>query len=195
MARQKLAHLRLKRWSFGFECWDLVIEIGITPNRPDCLACAALPAILAAAGLGTAPEAGHGDCDISAKADRRADWLAMSGPVWLALAGCLVNKRQQWRKPGPDSANAACRAIGLSPINAPVDLYRLSLPDDRGRPLHVYGCRGVDRSGGGAAGRSGRKPTALDDNVYELAPEDCVIAMKNGVLGPAVSWVTGVGQH
>ena len=162
--------------AFGLSA-DPVIEIGITPNRPDCLGVRGIARDLAAAGLGTLkPDM---VTDIIAKADRQAD-LAVSGPVCAAFAGCLVSNVSNGESPA--WLQMRLRAIGLNPINALVDITNY-ISYDRGRPLHVYD---ADRLTGQVVARqaeAGESFTALDDNVYELAPEDCVIADENGVLG------------
>ncbi len=155
---------------------DPVIEIAITPNRPDCLGVRGIARDLAAAGLGTLKEdaiasvAAHGACPISLS----------------VAAGCAVFTGRVIRNvkngPSPDWLQARLKAIGLRPINSLVDITNY-ISFDRGRPLHVYDLERVSGSIAARAGQDGEAFIALDDAEYKVTPDDCVIADDAGVLG------------
>jgi phenylalanyl-tRNA synthetase beta chain len=155
---------------------DPVIEIAITPNRPDCLGVRGIARDLAAAGLGTlkedkiTPVATQGDCPIS---------LAVG-------SGCGVFKGRVIRNvkngASPDWLQARLKAIGLRPINTLVDITNY-ISFDRGRPLHVYDLARVTGNMAARAGQDGETFIALDDQEYTVTPEDCVIADEASVLG------------
>ena len=162
---------------------DPMIEIAITPNRPDCLGVRGIARDLAAAGLGTLKA---DPVQPIAAAEAGGITIAVEGGTCPAFAGCLiegVTNRQS-----PDWLQARLKAIGLNPINALVDVTNY-ISYDRGRPLHVYD---ADKLAGGtqAAVRArqakpGESFVALDENTYELDAADCVIADEDGVLGLA----------
>ncbi len=161
---------------------DPVIEIAITPNRPDCLGVRGIARDLAAAGVGKLKDdtlkAAEGVFDnpvaIELKFDKgRADACS-------AFAGQLVKGVKN--APSPDWLQRRLKAIGLRPINALADITNY-ISYDRGRPLHVYD---VDKLKGAIHARTGKKGEeflALDGNSYKVDGEMCVIADDTGVLG------------
>jgi len=161
---------------------DAVIEVAITPNRPDCLGVRGIARDLAAAGLGTLkddtlkPVKGSFASPIPIKLafDKEA---ADACPVF---AGRLIKGVKNG--PSPDWLAARLKAIGLRPINALVDITNY-VAYDRGRPLHVYD---ADRLKGAMRARLGRKGeafAALDGKTYDVDADCCVIADDAAVLG------------
>jgi phenylalanyl-tRNA synthetase beta chain len=158
---------------------DPMIEIAITPNRPDCLGVRGIARDLAAAGLGTL----KADPVSPPKAEKaETPNIAVSGDVCPVFAGALVSGVRN--QASPAWLQQRLRAIGLNPINALVDITNY-ISYDRGRPLHVYD---ADKLTGGLEARqarAGESFVALDEETYELSAEDCVIADEAGVLGLA----------
>ncbi len=156
---------------------DLTIEIAITPNRPDCLGVRGIARDLAAAGLGTLKP----DPVTPIKAVRPAPVdIQVSGGVCLAFAGCVIEGVSN--KPSPDWLQDRLRAIGLTPINALVDITNY-ICVDRGRPLHVYDSDTLTGKVEARQARPGECFKALDEKTYTLTPDDCVIADAKAVLG------------
>ena len=158
---------------------DPMIEIAITPNRPDCLGVRGIARDLAAAGLGTlkadplSPVASNGQASPD---------ISVSGDVCPVFAGVLISGVKN--QPSPEWLQQRLRAIGLKPISALVDITNY-ISYDRGRPLHVYD---ADKLTGGVQARqakAGESFVALDEKTYELSADDCVIADEAGVLGLA----------
>lgn len=114
---------------------DPVIEIAITPNRPDALGVRGIARDLAARGLGTLkardcdPVPGSFPCPISVTID--ADTQEQC-PVFY---GRLI--RGVKNGPSPQWLQDALRAIGLRPISFLVDVTNF-FTYDRNRPLHVF---------------------------------------------------------
>ncbi|HKA64584.1 MAG TPA: phenylalanine--tRNA ligase subunit beta, partial [Methyloceanibacter sp.] len=161
---------------------DAVIEIAITPNRPDCLGVRGVAHDLAAAGLGKLkpdtlkPVKGSFANPIPIKLEFSKD-TASACPVF---AGRVV--RGVKNGPSPEWLQRRLKAIGLRPINALVDITNY-ITYDRGRPLHVYD---ADRLTGAIRVRLGRKGEsfkALDGKTYEVDEDMCVIADDAKVLG------------
>jgi phenylalanyl-tRNA synthetase beta chain len=115
---------------------DPVIDIAITPNRPDCLGIHGVARDLAAAGLGAlkdrsvAPVAGTFPSPVKVSFDF-GDTQPLSPVFALRLVRGVKNG------PSPEWMQQKLRAIGLRPINALVDITNY-LTFDRGRPLHVF---------------------------------------------------------
>jgi phenylalanyl-tRNA synthetase beta chain len=156
---------------------DPVIEIAITPNRPDALGVQGIARDLAARGLGRLkshdilPVPGDFPCPVSVSID--ADTLD-GCPLF---AGRVI--RGVKNGPSPQWLQDLLRAIGLRPISTLVDITNY-FTYDRNRPLHVFD---VARMKGGlrvhrAAG--GERLTALDEKDYTLAPGMMVISDETG---------------
>ncbi len=156
---------------------DPMIEIAITPNRPDCLGVRGIARDLAAAGLGTL----KADTAEPVKADKKsAIAIAVEGDTCPVFAGCLIEGVQN--QASPEWLQTRLRAIGLNPISALVDITNY-ISYDRGRPLHVYDADKISGPITARQAKSGECFVALDEQTYELTEADCVIADEKGVLG------------
>ena len=161
---------------------DAVIEVAITPNRPDCLGVRGIARDLAAAGLGklkkdsVKPIKGSfpNPIPIELEFDRET---ADACPVF---AGRLV--RNVKNGPSPEWLRRWLKAIGLRPINALVDITNY-ISYDRGRPLHVYDGDRLEGAIRARLGRRGESFLALDGMTYEVDGDMCVIADDRAVLG------------
>jgi len=160
---------------------DPVIDISITPNRPDCLGVRGIARDLAARGLG------------KLKPDPLAPVPgAFPSPVPIALkfdgddtpcpvfAGRVV--RGLKNGPSPKWLQDRLKAIGLRPISALVDITNY-LTFDRGRPLHVYDADKLTGTISARLGRAGENLLALDGKTYAVDDSMCVIADDAAVLG------------
>ena len=158
---------------------DPMIEIGITPNRPDCLGVRGIARDLAAAGLGTLKDdpaqAIKGEKDGSTE-------IAVAGDTCPLFAACRIEGVKNTESPA--WLKARLRAIGLKPINALVDITNF-ISYDRGRPLHVYDADKLTGTVSARQAKNGESFVALDEETYELTAADCVIADDKGVLGLA----------
>lgn len=169
---------------------DPVIEIGLTPNRPDCTAIRGIARDLAAAGLGTlrqeqaTPPASEGDCPVAVRLD-------LPGEEHLCPAFALRLVRGVKNGPSPDWMQRRLRAIGLRPINALVDITNY-VTHDRGRPLHVFDAAKVKGDLVVRRARAGEELLALDGKTYTLDAEMVVIADENGA--ESLAGIMG-GEH
>ena len=169
---------------------DPVIEIAITPNRPDALGVRGIARDLAARGLGTmiardvTPVAAAFAADMSVSID---DDTRDGCPLFT---GRLI--RGVKNGPSPEWLQDMLRAIGLRPINFLVDVTNF-FTYDLNRPLHVFD---ADKVAGNlrvhrAAG--GEEIVALDDKTYALQAGQMVISDDNaaesiaGVMGGAAT--------
>jgi len=166
---------------------DPMIEINLTPNRPDATSVHGIARDLAASGLGTlkggavAPIAGEGECPVK---------VSIEAPE-LCPGFALRLVRGVKNGPSPKWMQQRLIAIGLRPINALVDITNY-VTFDHGRPLHVFDASKVAGNLVVRRGREGDKVLALDGREYALTPEMCVIADDNGV--ESIAGVMG-GEH
>src|SRR5579883_807251 len=159
---------------------DPVIEIALTPNRPDALGVAGIARDLAAAGLGrlvTPPVSrvqGQFACPFGVKLD------FVEADQHLAPAFALRLVRGVKNGPSPEWLQKQLTAIGLRPINALVDVTNF-LTFDRARPLHVFDAAKIRGDLVVRRARAGESLAALDGKTYALDSETVVIASDNGV--------------
>src|SRR5262249_20942182 len=161
---------------------DAVIEVAITPNRPDCLGVRGIARDLAAAGLGklkkdwVEPIKGSfpNRTPIELEFDRET---ADACPVF---AGRLV--RNVKNCPSPEWLQRRLKAIGLRPINALVDITNY-ISYDRARPLHVYDADKFEGAIRTRLGPRGEAFLAPRRKSYEVDGDMCVIADDAKVLG------------
>src|SRR5579863_5544763 len=170
---------------------DPVIDVSLTPNRPDATGVAGIARDLAAAGLGRlktpapAAIAGSFDCPTAVKLEFSADDAKLCPAFALRLVRGVANG------PSPEWMQKRLRAIGLRPINALVDITNY-LTFDRGRPLHVFDAAKVAGSLHVRRARASESVLALDGKTYALDESNVVIADDNGV--ESIAGIMG-GEH
>jgi phenylalanyl-tRNA synthetase beta chain len=158
---------------------DPVIEINLTPNRPDCAGIHGIARDLAAADMGKfkdaaiKPVAGAFPCPVSVTLDFGATPSLCRGFALRLVRGVRNG-------PSPEWLQRRLSAIGLRPINALVDITNY-ITYDRGRPLHVFDAAKVEGDLVVRRGRSGESLLALDGKTYALDDSICVIADERGV--------------
>jgi len=158
---------------------DPVIEIAITPNRPDALGVRGIALDLAARGLGTmkpAPEA-----DITG---------TFPSPISVTIApdasekGCELFAGRLIRGltngPSPEWLQTRLRAIGLRPISALVDITNF-FTYDRNRPLHVFDADKVSGNLHVHRTAGGETLMGLDEKEYTFEPGQVVISDDTGI--------------
>jgi len=166
---------------------DAVIEINLTPNRPDATGVHGIARDLAASGLGTLKGgdieaiAGSGHCPVK---------VSIEAPD-LCPGFSLRLVRGVKNGPSPKWLQQRLIAIGLRPISALVDITNY-LTFDRGRPLHVYDLKKVAGNLVVRRARDGETVLALNEREYTLTSDMCVIADKNGA--DSIAGVMG-GEH
>lgn len=162
---------------------DPVIEVKLTPNRPDCTGVRGIARDLAAAGLGKlkpepklAQVEGEFDCPVEIKLELTDETLSAC-PVF---AGRYV--RGVKNGPSPAWMQARLKAVGMRPISALVDVTNY-VSNDRGRPLHVYDADKLKGAIRARLGKAGESFLALDGRTYTVDDTMCVIADESGPLG------------
>jgi len=176
------------RWA-GLD--DPVIDVALTPNRPDATGVAGIARDLAAAGLGVLrtqpPRSVEGAFDCPTKA--RLNFAPQDAHLCPAFALRLV--RGVKNGPSPEWMQKRLRAIGLRPISTLVDITNY-VTFDRGRPLHVFDYAKVEGDLVIRRARAGESVLALDGKTYELDESMVIIADANGV--ESIAGIMG-GEH
>ena len=158
---------------------DPVIEINLTPNRPDCTGVAGIARDLRATSVGTykdkIPKSVKGNFPCPVKVTLEFGKTPSLCPAFsLRLIKAVKNG------PSPDWLQKRLNAIGLRPINALVDITNF-ITFDHGRPLHVFDAAKVLGNLTVRRARNGEKLLALDGKTYTLDEGMCVIADEKGV--------------
>ncbi|AUR06903.1 phenylalanine--tRNA ligase subunit beta [Phaeobacter inhibens] len=156
---------------------DPVIEIAITPNRPDALGVRGIARDLAARGLGTLKpltiEPVEGGYDSPLKVDIAEDTLD-GCPLFT---GRLI--RGVKNGPSPQWLQDRLSAIGLRPISTLVDITNY-FTFDQNRPLHVFDAAKVAGNLRVHRAVGGETLMALDEKDYTLSEGQMVISDDNG---------------
>jgi phenylalanyl-tRNA synthetase beta chain len=158
---------------------DPVIEINLTPNRPDCTGVHGIARDLSAADMGRftdpaiRPVKGEFPCPVTVTLDFGTTPSLCPGFALRLVRG--VNNGAS-----PDWLQRRLTAIGLRPINALVDITNY-VTYDRARPLHVFDAAKVRGNLVVRRGRAGEQLLALDGKTYALDEAMCVIADQEGV--------------
>ena len=157
---------------------DPVIEIGITPNRPDALGVRGIARDLEAAGIGTMKSLGipairsEGACPV--EIDLSADGASAFCPAFgLRLVRGVKNG------PSPKWMQQRLKAIGLRPISALVDITNY-VTFDHGRPLHVFDADKVQGALKVRRATGEEKFIGLDGKTYKPDMDHFVIADDSG---------------
>src|SRR3569623_498082 len=148
-----------------------VIEINLTPNRPDCTSVNGIARDLGATLIGeykdNTPQRVEGKfpCPVP---------VTIDAPVLCPAFGRRLVRGVK-NGPSPEWLQKRLTAIGLRPINALVDITNF-MTYDRARPLHVFDAKKVKGNLVVRRARDGETLLALDGRSYNLDPAICVIA-------------------
>ncbi len=157
-----------------------VIDISITPNRPDCLGIRGIARDLAASGLGHLKK--QPPIKINQKfkqpikvsiINEKNNGCAVFGSVYIKN---VVNKES------PDWLKKRIVSLGLKPISAIVDITNYIM-FDLNRPLHAYDADKINKEIIVRNSKKGETFEALDNKKYLLDNDMCAITDKSGVLG------------
>ena len=158
---------------------DPVIDINLTPNRPDAASVYGIARDLAAAGLGRLKAEpvpavqGAFPCPVAVRLDLAPADEHLCPAFGLRLVRGVKNG------PSPEWMRRRLAAIGLRPINALVDITNF-MTFDRGRPLHVFDAAKVHGALAVRRARAGEQLTGLNGKNYALDDSMVVIADQQG---------------
>ncbi|OOY24307.1 phenylalanine--tRNA ligase subunit beta [Thioclava sediminum] len=161
------------------EAVDPVIEIAITPNRPDALGVRGIARDLAARGLGKLKPL-----------DVPKVEAAFEAPISVTIDPALKDKgcplfagrviRGVKNGPSPEWLQKRLKAIGLRPISTLVDITNY-FTYDLNRPLHVFDMKKVAGNLVIKPAEGGEEFLALDEKTYTVRAGDMVICDDKGV--------------
>ncbi len=153
-----------------------VIDVAITPNRPDCMGVYGIARDLAAAGIGTFKPidvpaiAGEGPCPVEIRVDDAQGCPAFFGRVVRGVSNGA----------SPDWMQRRLKAAGQRPISAIVDITNY-LMLAFGRPAHAYDLAKLNGPVVARRAQDGETIEALNEKTYTLDETMTVIADDNGV--------------
>ena len=175
---------------------DPVIEVAVTPNRPDCMGVRGIARDLAAAGLGKLKPLAEA-CRVDTHPvegsnpppEIRTDDPA-GCPAFYAqgVAGVVNGESPPWMR-------RYLTAIGQKPISALVDITNF-VSVDLGRPLHVYDRAHLTGPLVARRARAGETVAALNGRTYTLTEgmtviaDDAAVHDIGGIMGGAESGVS-----
>ncbi|RYC09819.1 phenylalanine--tRNA ligase subunit beta [Ciceribacter ferrooxidans] len=156
---------------------DPVVEINLTPNRPDCTSIFGIARDLAASGLGKLklPKAP----DFKVEGDTPVEVKIVLDDERLCPGFAYRLVRGVKNGPSPKWMQQRLLAIGLRPISALVDVTNY-MTFDQGRPMHVFDADKVKGDLVVRRAREGEEILALDTRTYKLNPTNVIIADDNG---------------
>ena len=154
---------------------DPIIEINITPNRPDCLSVRGIARDLAAAGIGNLKKLEikkiKGTFNSPIKWQRKFN--KDEEKLCSGVSGRFFKNVKNVES--PDWLKKNLLAIGLRPISALVDITNY-ITFDVGRPLHVYDADKLEGNLSMRLATDGEKCKTLDEKEYILSSDMVVIA-------------------
>ncbi|AIC25454.1 phenylalanyl-tRNA synthetase subunit beta [Rhizobium etli bv. mimosae str. IE4771] len=168
---------------------DPVIEINLTPNRPDCTSIHGIARDLAASGLGTLKTRTAPSFSVEGETPIKLT-LDLDDPK-LCPGFSLRLVRGVRNGPSPRWMQQRLTAIGLRPINALVDITNY-MTFDQGRPMHVFDAAKVTGNLTVRRAREGETVLALDQREYKLGPNNVVISDEDGI--ESIGGIMG-GEH
>ncbi|MGE9269879.1 MAG: phenylalanine--tRNA ligase subunit beta, partial [Verrucomicrobiales bacterium] len=169
---------------------DVLLEVEVTPNRPDLLSHYGM-----ARELATLLEAPLSDLQIPPRNEYSPEGIRLEAPeacpfyTAVQISGVTV-------KPSPSWLKARLEAIGLRPINNVVDITNFVL-HELGQPLHAFDAAKITGDLVIRTAKEGEVFKALDEESYPLEAGDCVISDSShsalalaGIMGGLDSGVT-----
>ena len=159
---------------------EKIIDLSITPNRPDCLGIRGIARDLAAAGMGRLLDLKKNKINQKKNQNIKISISKEKNQGCLAFGSCLITgiKNQE----SPKWLKDKIYSLGLKPISAVVDITNYVM-FDLNRPLHAYDADKIDGEIIVRNSKKGESFIALDDKKYTLQKDMCVIADNSGVLG------------
>ena len=157
-----------------------VIELSITPNRPDCLGVRGIARDLYASGYGDLKEIKKIKFTKKTKHNLKVKIEKNSNQACSIFGSCLI--KNITNKESPSWLKERILALGLRPISAVVDITNYVM-FDLNRPLHAYDLDKIKNSIKVRNSIKGETLKTLDNKTYTLKENMCVISDDQGALG------------
>jgi phenylalanyl-tRNA synthetase beta chain len=157
-----------------------LIDLSITPNRPDCLGVKGIARDLASTGFGKFIE--RKEKKIKSKLNQKIKIKINKekNQGCISFGSCLITNIKNCES--PQWLKDKLISIGQKPISAVVDITNYVMLD-LNRPLHAYDADKIDKGIIVRNSKKGERFTALDNKDYTLEENMCVISDNSGVLG------------
>ncbi len=159
---------------------EKVIDLSITPNRPDCLGLRGIARDLAAAGAGKLIKISKNNIKKHGTQKIKVSISKDKNQGCTVFGSCLIEGVTN--KESPQWLKEKIVSIGQKPISAIVDITNYVMLD-LNRPLHAYDADKIDKEIIVRNSKKGETFEALDNKEYKLDDDMCVISDKSGVLG------------
>jgi len=159
---------------------EKIMDIAITPNRPDCLGVRGIARDLASSGLGQLKKQSPIKINQKFKQPIKVS-IGKEKDQGCAIFGSVYIKNVQ-NKESPDWLKKKIISLGLKPVSAIVDATNYVM-FDLNRPLHAYDADKINKEIIVRNSKKGESFQALDNKKYTLQNNMCAIADKSGVLG------------
>ncbi len=159
---------------------EKVIDLSITPNRPDCLGVRGIARDLSAAGAGKLKI--NKKSNLKYKGNQNINVTIKKEKVQgcTTFGSCLI--KGVTNKESPKWLKDKIKSLGQKPISAIVDITNYVM-FDLNRPLHAYDADKIDNEIIVRSSSKGESFEALDNKKYILENDMCVISDRSGVLG------------
>ena len=157
-----------------------LIDLSITPNRPDCLGIRGIARDLAASGFGKIKNIKDKKNKSKSKQTIKVKINNEKNQGCSAFGSCLITNVKNTES--PQWLKDKLISVGQKPISAIVDITNYVMLD-MNRPLHAYDADKVEKGIIVRNSKSGEEFTALDNKNYKLENGMCVISDNKGVLG------------
>ncbi len=159
---------------------EKVVDLSITPNRPDCLGVRGVARDLAAAGAGKLKKISLKNITKNGSQKIKVSITKDKSQGCTIFGSCLIEGVTN--QESPHWLKEKIVSLGQKPISAIVDITNYVMLD-LNRPLHAYDADKIDKEIIVRNSKKGETFEALDNKEYKLENDMCVISDKSGVLG------------
>ena len=157
-----------------------LIDLSITPNRPDCLGIRGIARDLAASGFGKLKDLKEKKIKSKMKQTLNVKIKKEKNQGCSVFGSCLIKNVKNTES--PKWLKDKLISIGQKPISAIVDITNYVMLDIN-RPLHAYDADKIEKGITVRNSKPGEEFIALDNKKYILENDMCVISDNKGVLG------------
>ncbi len=157
-----------------------LIDLSVTPNRPDCLGIRGIARDLAASGFGKLVDLKEKKIYSKNKQTLKVKINKEKQQGCTIFGSCLITNVKN--SESPKWLKDKLISVGQKPISAIVDITNYVMLDIN-RPLHAYDSDKIEKGIIVRNSKFGEEFTALDNKKYKLDSSMCVIADNKGVLG------------
>ena len=157
-----------------------LIDLSITPNRPDCLGIRGIARDLAASGFGKLVDLKEKKINSKNKHTLKVKIKKEKIQGCTAFGSCLITNVKN--SESPKWLKDKLISVGQKPISAIVDVTNYVMLD-MNRPLHAYDADKINDSIIVRNSKLGEEFKALDNKNYKLESGMCVISDSKGILG------------